>query len=229
MVSASRHGSVSELEEILSRPQDPNNRFVEFPEDFPPLGALSPLSPLQMAANFGELEAMRLLLEARADIGPAHCRITSLIYLRQHRSLDAMKLLLEARADAGNALSTAAALGKAGAVQVLLESGVEKDLEDNHGVTPLLEACWSGHAHVVHLLLAAGAQPAACSKKGICYLSARRRRGLAQIPQMSIQLPADLVSWYLRRLRIPRLFSVSRWSRARRRVATHQLAKPRSK
>ena len=235
IMSASRHGNVSELEEILCRPQDPNHfvppepeNIAAIPEDFPPLGALSPLSPLQMAAIFGELDAMHLLLEARADIGPAHCSIKSLTLVSQRGSLDAMKLLLEARADAENALSLAAGLGKAGAVQVLLKAGAQKDLEDSRGVTPLLEACWSGHVYVVQLPLAAGAKPAACSKKGLSSLAARRGRGLLQSDTLQLCMFPRERHRIITRLLIPRLLTVSRWSQARHRV-THQLVKARAK
>ncbi|CAE7771571.1 Ank2 [Symbiodinium pilosum] len=234
IMSASRHGNVSELEEILCRPQDPNHfvppepeNVAAIPDDFP-LFALSPLSPLQMAAIFGELDAMHLLLEARADIGPAHCSIKSLTLVSQRGSLDAMKLLLEARADAGNALSTAAGLGKAGAVQVLLKAGAQKDLEDSRGVTRLLEACWSGHVYVVQLLLAAGAKPAACSKKGLSYLAASQGRGLLQSDTLQLCTFPRERHRIITRLLIPRLLTVSRWSRAKHRV-THQLVKARAK
>ena len=237
-------GNVSELEEILSRPQDPNHftphvfRYLPVIFDDIPLAALSPASPLQIAANFGKLDAIRLLLEAQADLGPAGCSMTSLVYIRPHGSLDAMKLLLEARADAENinvhngqsALSVAAHLGRSGAVQVLLEGGAQKDLENNHGVTPLLNACWSGHVHIVHQLLVAGAKPAACSKKGISHLAAKQGRELLPFQRLlPLSRSSRATHRMAMRLLIRRLLTASRWLRARRRVATHQLLKPSSK
>ena len=240
IINASGGGNMSELEEILCRPQDPNHFVPRKPDNFSafcddlPLGAWkAPFSPLQMAANLGKLDAIRLLLEARADLRPASCSMRSLILVNHPGCLDAMMLLLEARADADDgrsALSFAAGLGRAGAVQVLLDAGAQKDLEDESGVTPLLQACHSGHLHVVHLLLAAGAKPAACSKKGISYLAARKGRRLLQVqPLLCMVRSSQARHRILTRLLNRRLLAASRWLRARRRVATHQLVKPRSK
>ena len=162
-----------------------------------------------MAARLHKLDALRLLLEAQADVWPEACNIAEPSLLESPGRILALQLLLEAKANTESrhaysgltALSLAAELGNEAAVQLLLEAGAQMDSQDC-GETPLHQACRHGHVSVVRLLLAAGAKPASRSKEGSSNLEA------AAGP---------------RRLQIQLLLSAYKWSRARPALAEHQL------
>ena len=204
ILSASASGAVSELEAILCRPQDPNRiTSGAFREAAPtaPGNAWPPYSPLQTAARCGKLEALRLLLEARADVGPNGCNIADRSLLgRPPWSSSALQLLLAAKANTEKkdaysgqtALSLAVMLGNEAAVQVLLEAGARRDSQDHDGLTPLHQACRQGHLSMVRLLLAAGIS--------------------------NLQAAAGPRRW-----QIQRLLSAYKWSLARPALAEHHL------
>lgn len=60
--------------------------------------------------------------------------------------------------DVNAELLAAARKGNAAQVKTLLESGASVNAKNNYGVTPLFFASWNGHAEVVRLLLAKGAE-----------------------------------------------------------------------
>jgi ankyrin repeat protein len=89
-------------------------------------------TPLVRAANFNNVEAMRLLLLHGADVG-----------LRDHQGRCA--------------LHTASSAGKLEAVQFLLEHHADVNASNHWDSTPLHYASFNGHANVVRLLLKWGA------------------------------------------------------------------------
>lgn len=87
-------------------------------------------TPLSIAAEFGELESVQVLLEAGAD--------------KDH-----------AMADGATPLWMAAQEGHDKIVVALLEADADKDRALDGGVTPLYAASQNGHVAVVKVLLAA--------------------------------------------------------------------------
>lgn len=73
---------------------------------------------------------------------------------------------------------------------MLAEEGVEPDVADAEGVTPLLRAVRNGHLRVARLLLEAGARPGARSKTGYTPLHLAAREGDVELVSMLMQYGA---------------------------------------
>ena len=149
---AAGQNDVVTVENLLQRPQDPDVEFV---------GA----TPLLIAAARGSMEAVRLLLEAKADKDkPEALTGVSPIYIAScygHASV--VRLLLDVKADmeklssqAGESPMYAAAdRGQTEVVRLLLEARADKETANKHGQNPLQAASREGHEEIVHLLLEA--------------------------------------------------------------------------
>ena len=136
------------------------------------LGSASQVArlPLQLASAAGDVDIVRLVLEARAgtDLVDGH-RLTALMYASNHGHPGVVELLLQAGAYASASssevvqlllaapLQMASADGNADIVRLLLEARAGTDLVDGCGDTALMRASSGGHASVVNLLLQAGA------------------------------------------------------------------------
>jgi ankyrin repeat protein len=129
------------------------------------------LTALHVAAQAGNLEIARLLLEARADVR-AETRIgayTPLHLAAGGGHADVVGALLDAGADpAARTTSTgvtalhlaAKAMDGEAAVAALLRRGAPVDARESaSGQTPLMFAAATGHDAVIRALLAAGADP----------------------------------------------------------------------
>lgn len=111
----------------------------------------------------GDIVAIRLLLEAKAEIQAKHGFKDGMTFLQwavQDEWADAMKLLLEfranteAKADDGMApLHRAAKKGHLSTVQALLEAKADTKAQNADLATPLLCAVKAGHAHMVRALV----------------------------------------------------------------------------
>ena len=109
---------------------------------------------LHLAAHFGRLDALRLLLELGTPVD------------------------LAAGGTFGNgALHAAAAGAQAEAGVLLLEAGAQADARDRNGFTPLHLAAANGVVPLVRALLARGASPAAAGPDGRTPLSLAVERG----------------------------------------------------
>jgi ankyrin repeat protein len=106
--------------------------------------------PLALAAFFGHIETVRLLLDAGADVNqqsretmkvaPLHSAIAA-------RKIDIVKMLLARKADAGRAggggvtpLHEAAISGQIDMATLLIDSGAPINVRDERGKTPLAYA-----------------------------------------------------------------------------------------
>jgi len=115
------------------------------------LGAF-PMSPLALAVSFGEVDVMRALIAAGADI--------------KDHDPDGLSLL-----------HMAVLTNHSGAAQALIAAGAPLNDADKHGYTPLLYASTVdyGDDRMVKLLLRAGADPKVRTKAGETALSQAKR------------------------------------------------------
>ena len=126
-------------------------------------GNLTP-PPLYWAATFGNVPAVRALLESGMDVHKSFSYMTVLQYAVKQGQVAVMKALIEAGADvnktAGNnrtALTIAATQGQASCVFELIKAGADVNLASNDGCTPLVSAIIHGHDAIVGMLILAGA------------------------------------------------------------------------
>mmetsp|Transcript_9804 Transcript_9804/g.23542 ORF Transcript_9804/g.23542 Transcript_9804/m.23542 type:complete len:294 (-) Transcript_9804:217-1098(-) len=170
LTAAVGHASASKVEEILQRPQDPNQADADGN------------TPLILAEN---VEIASLLLEAGANKDQASCdsnRRTALGQAVQGGHLDVVNLLLEAGADKDLAnshgttpLMLAAAYGHVDVTGSLLEADVGIDLTDVRGITALMIAAITGNVEIGNLLLIAGVKKdIACRGGGTALMFAAR-------------------------------------------------------
>ena len=128
LVASAREGSLSKVRSMLLQPQDPD------------LHSSQGYTALMAAFDGGQVEIVRLLLEAAADVDLAHpqfaCRALMVASFRHH--IEIVKVLLEARTDT--------------------------NVEDSIGRTALMIASDAGHVEVVSLLTAAGRRRQGCCR-----------------------------------------------------------------
>src|SRR5262249_17133303 len=133
------------------------------------------VNPIQVAAACGDLDTMKLLLEAGADVndftavsGPGGSSVrTPLGWAAYRNDVPMVRYLLEHKADpnkatpVGTPLTSAAWRNSARAAEVLLAHGARTDIKSGDGTTPLHWAAGSDSPDpdFVKLLLKHGADP----------------------------------------------------------------------
>lgn len=120
------------------------------------------ITPLMIAANTSSLDAVKVLVQAGAELGAKDKKgRTALTYAKEakfKRVVAYLEAAYEQRDAAGElTLREAAATGTVYRVKALLESGADIEQSDEHGETPLMLAVAAGHVEVVRMLCEAGA------------------------------------------------------------------------
>ena len=171
---------------VAAQTQPPSERFYQAirQNDLATLGGLvrdegpnapeaQGQTPVMLAAAFGSVEAVSLLITAGADVNATSGAGVTALHLAAD---DAAKtrLLLDAGANV-NAVSqlgrtpllvAASASTGADVVRQLVAKGADLNVADTTGVTPLIAAANADNSEVVHILLARGADVHARAKTG---------------------------------------------------------------
>lgn len=121
-------------------------------------------TPLLIAAQKGYVEIVKLLKDARANIGKANRnKVTPLQKATGNGHAEVVKLLLSAKScsketiDEENLLCIAAENGHTDIVKILVDLEANIDKSNESGLTPLFIAAKDGKAEMVMILLQAGA------------------------------------------------------------------------
>eukprot|EP00435_Cladocopium_sp_Y103_P039169 s837_g10.t1 len=189
MMSAARDNDTLGLEQLLKRPRNPTGRDEDG------------LTPLHHAAKCGHVEAMRLLLEAGAEIDARTKHGSAPLHLAAERGhLAAVQCLVEAGApkDPVNyiceitPLGLAAAYGHQKVVRFLLEAGADKDHPTTDiGRTPLHFAIMVRNLEVVRILLEFGANKNQATHGGTTPLCQAAQQGNNGIVCLLVAAGAD--------------------------------------
>ncbi len=174
LLTAAREGNLSALSALIPAPARQLNARDA-----------GRCTPLMLAALGGHTEAVRLLLEAGADVklrnGDGH---TALLLALCGASEEMVRLLLEAGSPVEHPdhlpMDFAVRFGTPGMVRMLLERGVPADPKpDGH----LVDAIGRGNEEVVRLLLEHGADPHSVPQCGTALVAAiaSRRDSLAEL------------------------------------------------
>lgn len=121
-------------------------------------GPFSDVTPLHVAANCGQIDVIKLLLESGADIEAEEQHLTPLCWAVAGNQVTAVGLLISKGCRLnGEALNEAAWYGHPEVMQSLLAKATDVDIRDSKGRTPLWTAAQEGHAEVVNMLIEKGA------------------------------------------------------------------------
>jgi ankyrin repeat protein len=158
--------------------------------------------PLVLAAEKGNIDIVKLLLEHGADVNGTESKYGSapLHFAAQKGYLDVVKLLLDYGADINQLndqgttpLHFAAEGGNIDIVKLLLEEGAE-DINDtnDHGNTPLNFAAINGHIDVVKLLVESGANVNGENNHGVTSLLFAVWKSRIHVVKLLIQSQANV-------------------------------------
>ncbi|KAF6788786.1 ankyrin repeat domain-containing protein 52 [Colletotrichum sojae] len=155
---------------------------------------------LGAACDKGNLEAVRLVMEAGANIDMVDHRRRTPIYAASHNGhVDVIKVLLEKGADISVAdndgwtpLNAASNGGHLEVVKVLLEKGADVSVASQSGLTPLNTASYGGHLEVVKVLLEKGADASVASQSGWTPLYIASSKGHLKVVKVLLEKGADV-------------------------------------
>ena len=167
MVAANSPGASDIVKLLLARKADPRTPTAA--------GRYAGVPPLMYAVDFGDLETVKALVAAGADVKIGRRNGATPLFWASNGPLDVLVWLLEHGADpntitsrvrAVTPLMAAAAAGAAGNVRALLDWGADVNAKDDRG-TALTYAAGSDRAgtDTVRLLLDHGADPNVVGKR----------------------------------------------------------------
>ncbi|OLP83774.1 Ankyrin-2 [Symbiodinium microadriaticum] len=192
LIEASTAGDISRAEELLAKGQRPDADVVRGRHH-------AGTKPLHLAAEAGNADLARLLIQARAAINGGRCDKTPLQLACQNGQPTVLAVLVEAGADINAAnrcgktpLQLACAGGHYQCVYNLLFAAADVNHTANSGRTPLQLACEFGHIDVIKLLIRAGAD---IRKKGIhggTPLQITCEKGYLEAVRLLIRAGADI-------------------------------------
>ncbi|MFN7936433.1 MAG: ankyrin repeat domain-containing protein [Bryobacteraceae bacterium] len=193
-VAATSSGNAATVKLLLEKGarHDAKDRLDPMPPLFTGGGKATPIVD---AARAGDLETIRLLLKAGADVNAAGANnITALSEATLFGRRDIVRLLLDNGAShkGGVAmqkmpiLSLAAIRGDLAIARMLVTAGAEVNATDAHGGTPLMWAAYSDRLNpaLVSYLLQAGADAKARNNAGESALDWSLRRGDTVVAKM---------------------------------------------
>jgi ankyrin repeat protein len=157
------------------------------------------VTALMTASEFGHLDVVRVLLDAKAEVNAKmNNGGTALILASSYGHLDVVRALLDAKADAnakagngGMALMLASEKGHFEVVQALLDAKADVNGKANDGMTPLIFASQFGHLDVVQTLLAAKADVNFNPSKGGTALIMASQQGYEDVVKTLLAAKAD--------------------------------------
>jgi ankyrin repeat protein len=125
-----------------------------------------PEANLLIAAEYGELEAVKMLVERGVNVDADNSEgVTALMYASQNGEIEIMEYLLSRGADVNRSprndvtpLIGAARTGQYEAVVLLLDSGARVDDRDEFDLTALMHASAYNYPDIVEVLLEKGAK-----------------------------------------------------------------------
>eukprot|EP00439_Symbiodinium_sp_Y106_P012186 s5500_g1.t2 len=192
LIEASTAGDISRAEELLAKGQRPDADVVRGRHN-------AGVKPLHLAAEAGNADLVRLLIQARAAINGGRCDKTPLQLACQAGQPTVLAVLVEAGADINAAsrcgrtpLQLACAGGHYHCVYNLVLAAADVNHTANSGRTPLQLACEFGHIDVIKLLIRAGAD---IHKKGIhggTPLQITCEKGYLEAARLLIRAGADI-------------------------------------
>ncbi|XP_064647015.1 serine/threonine-protein phosphatase 6 regulatory ankyrin repeat subunit B-like, partial [Lineus longissimus] len=157
-------------------------------------------SPFSYAAEGGNIDVVRLLIENKADVHATDNEGRSpLSYAAQGGNIDVVRLLIENKADVHatdnegrSPLSYAAEGGNIDVVRLLIENKADVHATDKKGSSPLSYAARGGNIDVVRLLIENKADVHATDNEGRSPLSYAARGGNIDVVRLLIENKADV-------------------------------------
>ncbi|CAI0652615.1 unnamed protein product [Colletotrichum noveboracense] len=157
---------------------------------------------LTLAARYGRVEIMRLLLDANADLEAEDGNGETPLTMAASKGHDGvLQLLIDRKANieatgrnGSSPLAIAAYEGHVRISRLLLDHGANANARDDDGITPLHLAARKNHHHVVRLLLDNDADVDAKDQWGLSPLAAAAYEGFEQTGQLLLDRKAYIES-----------------------------------
>lgn len=174
------------------------------------IGNLDARGLLERVAKKGNVDVLRILLDAGADVNASdpELRVTPLMSAARAGRIDAMRFLLDRGAAVGataeeryRTMAWAVRCDDADVVNLLVDQGVEPDAHAPSGYSALMIAASRGSIRAVMTLLDRGADVNAVSDDGHSALRNARRLGRTEVEIVLKQAGAEE----------PRLSAFQRW------------------
>lgn len=163
------------------------------------------VTPLLLAALKGRTEAVRTLIEARADVNKAGLDkhpgdgASPAFWCAHKGHTESLALLIQAKADimkpnghGATPVFAAAQKGCTNAARLLLEAGADVDKARDDGVTPALIAASEDHVDLLNLLVAHRADLNQCSYDGVTPVCIATQKNFINSVQALLDSGADV-------------------------------------